>query len=429
VSARDRAGASTASGRYASRTRDSGEEMAPTEVERALTAGRPAPMSAADVNLLRRADAAGQRLFRELVAKRIAWATVSEVSRLIAVDVVAVSLPAPGCEHPRPCVLAHCLDRLEMRAVLGNRAARLPGLYLPAGSGVGGKVLATGMPFSVADYLEAPFDSELVDLVAREEGIAALLAVPISFGGVVRGVLHAGLRRPGRFGAGPTEALSRVATYAGAALAAAGDRARVEDLARMRERRRMVRALHDDFNQRLFGVGISARRARESAVTGHPDLMTRLQRLEQEVARTVASLRATLTSLDAPPGHMDVLALTLSEDVAAFQHRTGLPAHLLVLGDPTPVDAARTELLVRVVREGLRNVERHAGASEVVVTLRADGALAEVAVQDDGVGPGGARLGLGLTTLRDELSRLDGGLRLVCGDDPGATLRAWLALP
>src|SRR5688572_29811942 len=38
---------------------------------------------AADINLLRRADAAGQRLFRQLVVSRIAWATVSETSRLI----------------------------------------------------------------------------------------------------------------------------------------------------------------------------------------------------------------------------------------------------------------------------------------------------------------------------------------------------------
>ena len=56
-----------------------------------------------DANLLRRADAAGQRLFRELVVSRIAWATVSEVTRLIAVDVVGFSLRATGCAHPQPC--------------------------------------------------------------------------------------------------------------------------------------------------------------------------------------------------------------------------------------------------------------------------------------------------------------------------------------
>ncbi len=108
--------------------------------------------AAADINLLRRADAAGQRLFRELVVSRIAWSTVSEASRLIAVDVVAFSLRAPGCAHPPPCNLHHCLSRLEMKAVLGNRGPRLPGLKLASGGGVGGRVLATGKPVEVPTY-------------------------------------------------------------------------------------------------------------------------------------------------------------------------------------------------------------------------------------------------------------------------------------
>ncbi len=322
------------------------------------------------MNLLRRADAAGQRLFRELVAKRIAWAAVSEVRRLIAVDLVAVSLPAPGCDHPQPCRMVQCLDSLELKAVVGNRAARLPGMVLAHGAGVGGRVLATGRPFSVADYSQAPFEPELVELTAHEEGIGALLAVPISFAGVVRGVLHAGLRHTGGFGPGAAEALSRLATYAGAALAAAGDRARVEELARLRERRRLVRALHDDLGQHLFGVGVQARRARESAATGHPDLISHLHQLERRVAEAEAVLRTTMNSLAPVQAPGSTLTVMLSEDVAAFQQRTGLPSHLIVLGEPAPVDSGGAELLARVAREGLRNVERHAHASEVVVTLR-----------------------------------------------------------
>lgn len=389
----------------------------------------PAPLSVADVSLLRRADAAGQRLFRELVATRIAWGTVTEVSRLIAVDVVAVSVPAPGCGHPQPCPLVHCLDSLAMKAVVGNRAPGLPGLVLPAGAGVGGRVLATGRPHAVNDYREAVVDPALLE-VAEREGIGGLLAVPISFAGVVRGVLHAGLRRPGRFAPQAAEALSRVATYAGAALAAAADRARLEELARLRERRRLVRALHDDLGQHLFTVGVQARRARASALTGHPDLLSHLHELEGQVAQASASLRAALSALAPvqPPGN--TLALLLSEDTAAFGRRTGLPAHLIVLGEPAPVDAESADLLARVAREGLRNVERHAHASEVVLTLRVEGSTAELTVQDDGVGyrTGGSTGRMGLRGLREELARMNGALRLTSNDDPGATLRAWLPI-
>lgn len=391
--------------------------------------GMSASLESANLNLLRRADAAGQRLFRELVASRIAWATAGEVSRLIAVDLVGVSLRVADCEHPSPCLMESCNSQLQMCAMLGNRTPRLPGLRLAAGVGVGGRVLDTGRVVSVTDYhRDVPAARDLLELTARDEGIGAMVCIPISFGGLVRGVLHAGLRHLGQFGPGPVEAMGRVATYAGAALAAAGDRARVEEVAALRERRRLTRVLHDDFAQRLFSIGVGARVARERAVTGHPDLMTQLLRVEQEVATASAALRATMRNLDTPDRPASALAVTLREDVGAFQRRTAIPTHLIVLGDSPAIEGGRTDALVRAVREGLRNVERHAEASEVIVTLCADREAAEVSIQDDGVATHGRSpgTGLGLRNLHDEVERLGGGLRLTHNEDVGTTLRVWL---
>ena len=300
----------------------------------------PPPVAAADINLLRRADAAGQRLFRELVVSRIAWATASEVTRLVAVDVVAFSLRVAGCGHIQPCALIHCLDRLEMKAVLGNRGPRLPGLRLAPGAGVGGRALERGAAVTVVDCSAETLPADLAAVIA-EEGIRGLAALPVSFGGEVRGVLHVGLRRPGGFGPATMEALARLCTYSGAAL-----------------------------------------------------------------------------------------AVKLREDLASFSTRTALPSHLLVLGEPDTVDPARTDALIRVVQEGLRNVERHAEASEVVLTLSFQPGAVEVVVQDDGVGPvlRDGPGGFGLHSLEQELARLGGELRLVRSEDTGSTLKARVPL-
>ncbi len=387
-----------------------------------------APAHDPHANLLRRADTAGQRLFRELVASRIAWGTVAEVSRLIAVDVVGVSLRTSECEHPVPCVRDGCVHGLAMRAMVGNRTPVLPGLHLAGGAGVGGRALATGRVVTVADYgRESSAGAALLDLTVQDEGIGAMACVPISFGGVVRGVLHAGRRGGEPFGPGPVEALTRVAAYAGAALAAAGDRARVEEVAAIRERRRLTRLLHDDFAQRLFSIGVGARVARERAATGHPDLMSQLMRLEQEVGAAAGALRSTMRGLEAVETPAGALAATLRDDLASFQRRSGIPAHLIVLGG-APAGETDADILLRVVREGLRNVERHAQAGEVVVTLCTDGPVTEVSVQDDGLGPrsGSVGTGIGLRALAEAMERLGGGVRLSPNDDAGATLRAWL---
>jgi signal transduction histidine kinase len=365
---------------------------------------------AADINLLRRADAAGQRLFRQLVVSRIAWATVSETSRLIAVDVVGFSLRATGCAHPQPCNLHHCFDRLEMKAVLGNRGRLITGARLP---------------------LEG-CDAALAELVGEEEGLGAVAGVPVSFAGELRGVLHCGQRHEAAFGDGVIEALQRVCTYAGAALAAARDRARVEEVAANRERRRLARALHDEFGQRLFTIGMTAQKARASARSGGADLVTHLSGLEQQIAGASAAFRSTLRSLDRPVAPGGALAVKLREDAAAFTQRSGVPAHLLVIGEPGELDGAREELLVSVTQEGLRNVERHAGATEVVLTLAFSADSVELVIHDDGVGAQGAAKragsGLGLGILREEIARVGGEARLTRGEDGGSTMRASIPL-
>jgi len=389
----------------------------------------PPPVAAADINLLRRADAAGQRLFRELVVSRIAWATASEVTRLVAVDVVAFSLRVAGCGHAQPCALIHCLDRLEMKAVLGNRGPRLPGLRLAPGAGVGGRALERGAAVTVVDCSAETLPADLAAVIA-EEGIRGLAALPVSFGGEVRGVLHVGLRRPGGFGPATMEALARLCTYSGAALAAARDRGRVEEVAALRERRRLARALHDDLGQRLFGIGMTAKLARESAGAGRADLISHLHGLEREILAATTALRSTLRALDTPAAPAGALAVKLREDLASFSTRTALPSHLLVLGEPDTVDPARTDALIRVVQEGLRNVERHAEASEVVLTLSFQPGAVEVVVQDDGVGPvlRDGPGGFGLHSLEQELARLGGELRLVRSEDTGSTLKARVPL-
>lgn len=158
--------------------------------------------------------------------------------------------------------------------------------------------------------------------------------------------------------------------------------------------------------------------------------MTHLSGLEQQVAGAAAAFRATLRSLARPDAPSGTLSVALAECAAAFTKGSGVPAHVLVLGTPTIVGEAREEILARVLQEGLRNVERHAGATEVVITLAYAPDGVELVVQDDGVGPRvratGAGVGLGL--IREEVSRLGGDIRLTRGEDTGTTMRTRIPL-
>jgi signal transduction histidine kinase len=82
-----------------------------------------------------------------------------------------------------------------------------------------------------------------------------------------------------------------------------------------------------------------------------------------------------------------------------------------------------------VVREALLNVEKHAQANSVLVSVFCANEGVTVAVADDGVGVRSSdseRPGLGLAALADALGRIGGYLTVGGNDDGGVTVRAWV---
>ena len=88
--------------------------------------------------------------------------------------------------------------------------------------------------------------------------------------------------------------------------------------------------------------------------------------------------------------------------------------------------------LFRVAQESLRNVARHAGASETEVSLRRlDGGL-QLAVRDNGAGFDRAqrrtRISLGHASMRHRVFALGGRLDIESNPGHGTTIRAWVPL-
>jgi CheY-like chemotaxis protein len=105
------------------------------------------------------------------------------------------------------------------------------------------------------------------------------------------------------------------------------------------------------------------------------------------VSAASLALRESLLALSASSPER-ALPVELAEHCRSFEARTGVPARFVQLGPVAPLDAERTALLTAAVREGLLNVEKHAGAGTVVVSLGTVDGGVQVAVADDGGHPG-----------------------------------------
>jgi len=69
-----------------------------------------------------------------------------------------------------------------------------------------------------------------------------------------------------------------------------------------------------------------------------------------------------------------------------FGQHTGIPARVTLLGRTRLVNPIYRDLLVRLAREALLNVQQHAHAGSAMLTLRYDSSSVVLLIQDDGVG-------------------------------------------
>ncbi len=134
----------------------------------------------------------------------------------------------------------------------------------------------------------------------------------------------------------------------------------------------------------------------------------------------------------------DILAQTplpqaLERVVAHWQEQTGVPADFTATGEVLSLHPDMDVTLLRVTQEALANVNKHAQAQTVAVTLSYMGDVVILDVQDDGVGMEQAvdknfgrkeleSSGFGLVGMRERVVQLGGSLTVESGPDQGTTL-------
>ena len=112
--------------------------------------------------------------------------------------------------------------------------------------------------------------------------------------------------------------------------------------------------------------------------------------------------------------------------------RTGRPAvntRVITLTELPNLPRSRIGALADAAREALLNVEKHARARSVVVSVFAVRDGVAMTVSDDGDGldsdPDCAE-GLGLAAMSEQVARLGGTVTIGRNDDAGVTLQAWV---
>jgi PAS domain S-box-containing protein len=201
--------------------------------------------------------------------------------------------------------------------------------------------------------------------------------------------------------------------------------------AQERERARIAADVHDESVQSLAAVdlrlGLLERKLEDVA----PDVVADVRRIHDTVTAVSGQLRHLLFELE-PVGPGALLTDLLEEAAAHVFELTGIIWRIENEPDPREQDLSvtlRTQA-VRIVKEAMVNVAKHAGASTVSISVALDEAGVTVQVADDGVGiPPGVRRSppghRGISGMRDR-AEVTGGRLTIASTSPGTTVTVWL---
>ena len=329
------------------------------------------------------------------------------VAQLADADLVCIALPESG-------------TKMAVVVARGVLAESYAGVVFDAAGTLAGQAHESGQP--------TMSDAGALSGVDPALQLGPSMAIPFASVGAPTGVLTVS-RSSGR--AGFTRAdLEMAADFAGqasVALTLAAGRADRARLALLEDRGRIARDLHDHVIQRLFGAGLSLQAVAGSIAD--PALRARVGQQVDALDAAIAEIRTAIFTLsvvedtDTPKLRhrvLDVIGETADMFTESPHVTFGGAVDLMI--DPGLADD-----LIAVVREGLTNVARHAGATRTAVSVVVDSRAVVVEITDDGRGiPDTAARSSGTANLEQRALARGGDFELA-RRGAGGTLLRWSA--
>ena len=210
--------------------------------------------------------------------------------------------------------------------------------------------------------------------------------------------------------------------------------AQARELSQLQERQRIAQDMHDTVVQLLFVIGMET----ESLLALLPDdskAREKAFRVRRLASQATAELRLAISALTVRPtiGNSS-LPILLQEAIEEWERLSGIEVTLVGPSEWPNMSPAISHTIYRIVHESLINIQKHAHASAVIVSVTVRPDKLVISIQDNGVGFPltqkiivGNSLHFGLYLMSQLAEHAGGYLEVLNGEDGGAVVR--LVLP
>jgi signal transduction histidine kinase len=193
----------------------------------------------------------------------------------------------------------------------------------------------------------------------------------------------------------------------------------------VRERLKIARDLHDTLAHSMMAMLSEVRLLRKLQAHDPDSMAQELARAEEVAHAGLNEARTAIAQMRVNAVRDTGLGAALSQAIERFTDRTGVAVEFEADSEAGRFGDERAEVIFRMTEEALRNIERHAQASRVRITLRSDGTALDMRIADDGVGfdPSASRPGhFGLIGLHEQAQLIGAKFEIASTLDQGTVL-------
>jgi signal transduction histidine kinase len=200
----------------------------------------------------------------------------------------------------------------------------------------------------------------------------------------------------------------------------------------VRERLNIARDLHDTLAHSMMAILSEIRFLRRLQTRDPAAVTNELAHAEKIAHEGLQEARTAITQMRGNAVRETGLGPALANAFERFINHTGLSGEFSADPEAARFGDERAETILRMAQETLRNVERHAQATRVIVRLQTtNDTHLELRIEDDGIGfdPQALRPGhYGIVGLREQSELIGAELRIDSGPTKGTTICVSLRL-
>ena len=199
-----------------------------------------------------------------------------------------------------------------------------------------------------------------------------------------------------------------------------------EEMAKIQERNRLAREIHDTIGHSLTGIVTGLDACKTIIDIDLPSTKNQIAKIAELARKGLIDVRRSVKALRPDSLERYSLVSAIKKMVTDISDLSDIKIDLYIEGQFENMNADEEDTIFRTVQEGITNAMRHGKAKNINISLKNLDEMISLIISDNGLGKESIYEGFGLKHIRERIEMLAGEVEFFTEKDKGFTINAVL---